>query len=326
METPRTLQAAIEYFADADRAHNYMVAKRWPNGVACPTCGQVEPRYLAKRRIFECKSKHERRQFSVKVGTIFEDSPIALKSWLLAVWMVANCKNGVSSYEVARSIGVTQKSAWFMLHRIRLAMQDDNNGGGKFAGEVEVDETYIGGKARNMHAAKRKALMSSTTNQQGKPSKFNRWAGKVAVLGLLERNADGTSRVRTMPIENVRQHKLHGHIREQVAEGSTVYTDALQSYRGLTGFAHETIDHADAYVRGNVHTNGLESYWSLLKRSLRGTYISVEPFHLFRYLDEQSFRFNNRKQSDGERFDATLSTVTGRRLTYDKLTGREVAA
>src|SRR5258706_7734030 len=158
LETPGTLQAAIEFFSDPDRCHAYMVQTRWPDGVVtCPVCSAPNPRYLATQHRFECRTKHSRRQFSVKVGTIFEDSPIALKSWLLGLWMITNCKNGISSYELHRALGVTQKTAWFMLHRIRLAMQDKTFGGGKLSGEVEVDETFIGGKARYMHAKKRKA-------------------------------------------------------------------------------------------------------------------------------------------------------------------------
>jgi transposase-like protein len=324
METPRTLQAAIEFFADPDRAHSYMVAKRWPNGVACPTCGELEPRFIATRRLFECKSKHERRQFSVKVGTIFEDSPIALKSWLLAVWMVANCKNGVSSYEVARAIGVTQKSAWFMLHRIRLAMQSPD--GGKFNGNVEVDETYIGGKARNqMRNLPKYRREKASANRKGRVQGL--W-GKTLVQGLLERKAgEKSSRVRTVVVATNRKTDLLPTVFRNVSEGANVYTDALKSYRVLSeSFVHQFVDHAETYVNGSVHTNGIENYWALLKRMLKGTYISVEPFHLFRYLDEQSFRFNERTMNDGQRFDATLKAVTGRRLTYEQLTGREVAA
>jgi transposase-like protein len=206
-----------------------------------------------------------------------------------------------------------------MLQRIRLALQDDANGGGKLGGDVEVDETYIGGTARNMHAAKRKALMGATTDQRGNPSKKNRWAGMVPVLGMLQRSADGTSRIRTMTVANVRRHQLQSKIREHVEEGSNVYTDALRSYSGLTDYAHEVIDHAEAYARENVHTNGLESYWSLLKRALHGTYISVEPFHLFRYLDEQAFRFNNRKMTDALRFALAMTGIVGKRLTYAQL-------
>lgn len=315
LETPTTLQAAIEFFSDPDRCHAYVVQMRWPDGnVTCPTCNRTDVRYLATQRRFECKGKHPRRQFSVKVGTIFEDSPIALKSWLLATWQISNCKNGISSYELARALGVTQKTAWYMNHRIRLAMQDES--GGKLGGEVEVDETYIGGKARNMHKGKR-----ADRRAKGRTG----WAGKAAVMGLLERHATtGKSRVRTAVVPNTRRHNLQGNIERHVEDGTKVYTDALPSYANLNlYFEHQVIDHAEAYVDGQVHTNGLENYWSLLKRAIKGTYVSVEPFHLFRYVDEQAFRFNERDGNDADRFARTLRQVTGKRVTYDKLIARE---
>jgi transposase-like protein len=317
LQTPQTLQAAIEFFSDPDRCHAYMVQMRWPSGiVTCPTCSRENPRYLAKQRRFECLNKHPKRQFSVKVGTIFEDSPIPLKSWLLAVWQITNCKNGISSYELHRALGVTQKTAWFMNHRIRLAMQD-NDGGGKLSGDVEVDETYIGGKARNMNRQQRQKALD------GKGYK-NAWAGKVAVLGLLERHPEkGKSKVRTKTIDTIRTHRLQGEVSQNVEDGSTVYTDALKSYQRLDlYYQHKVIDHAETYVDGVVHTNGLENYWALLKRSIKGTYVSVEPFHLFRYLDEQAFRFNQRTENDGQRFAKTLRQVVGRRVTYEALTGK----
>lgn len=269
---------------------------------------------MATRRLWQCRQKHEKRQFTVKVGTIFEDSPLSIDKWLSAVWMIANDKNGVSSYEISRALGVTQKTAWFMLHRIRLAMQDDN-GGGRLAGEVEVDETYIGGKARFMHADKRRAKIKGTGGL----------SGKVAVQGLLERHGpDGHSTVRTNIVPNIRRNELHKNVFVNVEPGTMVYTDALKSYIGLDldyRYEHRVIDHAEAYVEGNVHTNGLENFWSLLKRALRGTYVSVEPFHLFRYIDEEAVRFNTRQAKDGARFRKVLGSVVGRRLTYAELTG-----
>jgi transposase-like protein len=294
-----------------------MVQMRWPDGkVTCPTCFKADPRYLTKQRRFECRNKHPRRQFSVKVGTIFEDSPIPLKSWLLAVWQITNCKNGISSYELARALGVTQKTAWFMNHRIRLAMQDDD-GGGKLGGEVEVDETYIGGKARNMNRQQRQRHLKGRGHK-------NAWAGKVAVMGLLQRHPEkGKSRVRTTPVETIRTYRLHTEVTKNVEDGATVYTDALASYNKLDiYYQHKVIDHAERYVDGVVHTNGLENYWSLVKRAIRGTYVSVEPFHLFRYLDEQAFRFNRRTENDGTRFATTLRHIAGRRLTYQELIGK----
>lgn len=317
---PETLQQAIEYFSDADRCHDYMVRQRWPEGVRCPTCGSVNVGFIATRRVFECRNKenqHPKKQFTAKKGTIFEDSPIPLKSWLLATWMLVNCKNGVSSYEISRAIGVTQKATWHMLHRIRLAMQSTT--GGKLSGEVEIDETYIGGKARNMRPRKKHALGVR---------RGGTFAGKVAVMGLLERHPGGKSKVRTLPIESVKKRTLVANVSKNVEDGSKVFTDALMSYRNLgMYYEHQVIDHAEAYVRDEVvHTNGLENYWSLLKRTIKGTYVSVEPFHLHRYLDEQARRFNERDMTDGERFRATLASVTGKRLTWANLTSQEVQA
>ncbi len=320
METPATLQAAIELFSDPDRCHQYVVEMRWPDGVVtCPACNTPNPTYLATVRRFECKKKHPRRQFSVKVGTIFEDSPIALKSWLLAMWQITNCKNGISSYELAKAIGVTQKTAWFMNHRIRLAMQGNDGGTlGTDGAEVEVDETYIGGKARNMHPRQKRSV---------KMRRGGAFAGKVIVMGLLERKTEKrASRMRTVVIPNTRKHHLHGHIEKNVEDGAKVYTDALMSYRPLSlYYQHQVIDHAERYVDGQVHTNGCENYWSLLKRSIKGTYVSVEPFHLFRYLDEQTFRYNQRKTDDAGRFYGVLAAVTGKRLTWRVLTAQNDA-
>jgi len=307
MTEPKTLQEAVLYFSDPDNCLNYLVAKRWPKGIVCPTCGSKNVSFNGSRRIWQCSSHHAMRQFSVKVGTIFEDSPIGLYKWLTAVWMITNDKNGISSYEVARGIGVTQKTAWFMMHRIRLALQDET--GGKLGGEVEVDETFIGGRARNVHLDKRQEKITGTGG-----------SGKVAVMGMLERKG----RVRTKVVPNVRKRQLQPIVQEHVAAGSNVFTDALQSYDGLDrDYIHSVIDHAEAYVKENVHTNGLENYWSLLKRTIRGTYVSVEPFHLFRYLDEQAFRFNNREDfADRDRFDLAVSQIIGKRLTWNRLTGK----
>jgi hypothetical protein len=311
---PKTLQEAAFYFADPNNCLKFMVSRRWQDGVVCPTCGSKEVRFMSTRRMWECKSKHPRKQFSAKIGTIFEDSPISLDKWLIAIWMIANCKNGVSSYEVARALGVTQKSAWFMLHRIRLAMQNDSpvqlGGKGK---QVEVDEAFIGGKARNMHKDVHKRRQMHMGDK-----------GKTPVIGFLERGGN----VRAHVISSRKKKPLQAEVRKHVAAGSALFTDALPSYEGLVrDYAHQVIDHAVAYVDGKVHTNNLENFWSLLKRGIRGTYVSVEPFHLFRYLDEQAFRYNMRKDADGpttdgERFEFVASHVLGKRLTYAELTGK----
>jgi len=310
---PQTLVEAIRYFADPDVCLNFMVSMRWPEGVVCPTCGSTDVTFMASRRLWQCKGQHPKRQFSVKVGTIFEDSAVALDKWLAVIWLAANAKNGISSYEVHRAVGVTQKTAWFMLSRIRLAMQTGTFD--KLSGHVEVDETYIGGKARNMHRAKRKAKIVGRSGHMG----------KVAVMGLLER--DGEFRYAILP--NVGRLAVEAPIRRAVAPGSQVYTDAFGSYKGKRfqeEYNHNVIDHGEKYVEGVVHTNGLENFWSLLKRTITGTYVSIEPFHLFRYLDEQAFRFNNRETNDAGRFAMVAASVVGKRLTCKQLTGKPIAA
>jgi len=294
---PPTLLEAIRYFSDLDVCTEFVAGLRWPNGPVCPRCGGVEHSYLTTRRIWKCKRC--KRQFSVKVGTVFEDSPLGLDKWLPAVWLAANSKNGISSHELARALGTTQKSAWFMLHRIRLAMRS-----GTFemlSGTVEVDETYIGGKARNMHS--RQAVTDN----------------KTPVLGMVERGGIVRARV----VDDIKRGTLQSYVRDAVEPGSAVYTDALKSYTGLgRDFDHRTINHAMRYVDGNVHTNVIENFWSLLKRGLHGTYISVRPFHLYRYLDERMFTFNERELTDYGRFEKVLRGVAGHRLTYLTLTGK----
>ncbi len=309
---PRTLMEAIRYFADADRTLDLMVEMRWPTGVHCPTCGRTDVRFIATRRMWECKEKHPRKQFSAKVGTIFEDSPLPLDKWFVAVWSIANCKNGISSYELGRAIGVTQKSAWHMLHRIRLAMEVGSFD--KFGGDVEGDETYLGGKVDNMHASKREGRVSGRGSSAG---------NKAIVAGLLRRTSgEAHSRVRVRQIKDANRKNLQAFVRETVEAGARVLTDSWAAYRGLDhDYTHEVVNHAHEYVRGTIHTNGIENFWSLLKRSIKGTYVSVEPFHLGRYLSEQSFRFNERKDVDWGRFRKVLGSVVGRRLTYRELTG-----
>lgn len=312
---PRTLQQAILYFADQDNCISYLAARRWQDGKAiCPTCGSDTVSFVASRRLWQCKTRHPKAQFSIKVGTIFEDSAISLDKWLMAMWMLSNCKNGVSSYEIHRNTGISQKSAWFMLQRIRLALQD-NTTGGKLCGEVEVDETFIGGKARNMHKSRKKRLL------QGKAGGA---VGKTAVQGLLERGG----KVRTRVIGEAKREALLAGIHEYVEPESYVFTDEAIAYDGLQGYDHQVIRHASEYVNGQVHTNGIENFWSLLKRGLHGTYVAVEPFHLFRYVDEQAFRFNNRKTmngdvlTDSDRFDLAVRQIIGKRLTWAEVTGK----
>jgi transposase-like protein len=303
---PKTLQEAIVYFSNRDNCRDYLVARRWPNGVTCPRCGSEKITAQPKYNRWQCSSHHDGRQFTLKTGTIFEDSPIGLDKWLAVMWLVVNCKNGISSYEIHRAIGVTQKSAWFMSHRVRLALGMESTS--KLSGEIEVDETFIGGKARFMHKEDRKRKIHGTGGY-----------GKVAVMGLLERHGE----VRCQVVPNTRRKSLHGEVSKHVETGATVYSDALKSYNQLADeYVHNVIDHAEKYVDGQIHTNGIENFWSLLKRGLKGTYVSVEPFHLFRYLDEQSFRFNNRELTDGQRFSIAASQVIGKRLTFAEVTGK----
>lgn len=313
MKKPNSLQEAILYFSDEQRCIAAFARMRWPNGVACPACETKEPWWIRTQKRWKCRDC--RRQFSVKLGTIFEDSAIPLQKWMPALWMLCNCKNGVSSHEIARALRVTQKSAWFMLHRLRLAMQQSSLA--KIGGSgtpVEVDETFIGGKARNMHLDRKRRMRVTENN----------WA-KTVVVGMLERGGKVKAKVIPERIKSDVQNFIHANLKK----GAHIITDEFPGYRGLSGeYAHEVINHADAYVRGLVHTNGLENFWSLLKRGLSGTYVSVEPFHLFRYVDEQAFRFNSRKDasgrkiSDGERFDLALSQIAGKRLSYSELTGK----
>jgi transposase-like protein len=287
---------------------------RWPNGAICPKCKGLEHYYLKTQKRWKCKSCS--KQFSVKVGTIFEDSPIPLDKWLTALWMLVNCKNGISSYEVGRDLGLTQKSAWFVLHRLRLALQKKSlvKLGGR-GHEVEVDETFIGGAARFMNPVRRRRLVTGSGV-----------SGKIPVIGILDRD---TKEIRATVIQGRKKRHVQPEVLANVKQGSQVFTDNLLSYDGLTirGFEHKVVDHAIRYVDGKVHTNGLENFWSLLKRGLKGTYVSVEPFHLFRYVDEQAWRYNNRAtkdnpMNDADRFDLALSQIAGKRLTFAEVTGK----
>jgi len=313
MKKPVTLQQAIVYFGDSDRAFEYAKWLRWPDDkLTCPRCGSDSNSFVKTRKLWFCNGC--KKQFTVKVGTIFEDSPIGLDKWMTAVWMICNCKNGISSYELHRCIGVTQKTAWFMLHRIREAMKSGSfMKMGSEGGPIEVDEAYIGGKFKNMHLAKRHRIQEA-----------GRSTSKAMVFGMLDRN---TRQVRAKVLPEVERGTLMCEILNGVKSGATVYTDGLAVYTpAQRHFIHETVNHVTEYVRGEVHTNGIENFWSLLKRSLGGTYVAVEPFHLDRYVTEQVFRFNNRATKDNpltdeDRFALAMSQVAGRRLTYAQLTG-----
>lgn len=308
---PKTLHNAVKFFAQPDAAFEFLKSLRWPDGVVrCPSCEASEVRFVKTRKIWECKHCIK-KQFSARVGTIFEDSPLPLEKWFIALWLLVNAKNGISSYELHRSLGVTQKTGWFMLQRLRLAVQ--NGSVVKMSGTCEADETYIGAKARFMHKSKRTGVGHAGVK-------------KTAVQGILERTTDKrASRVVLKVVPNTRRPELCGNVREYVLKGSEICTDALMSYDDLhSDYDRKVIDHAVSYANGHVHTNGLENFWSLLKRSIRGTYVNVEPFHLFRYLDEQAFRFNERKDKDGDkgRFLKAAAGIVGKGLRYAELIGR----
>jgi transposase-like protein len=313
LHTPKTLMEAVSYFSDLAVAHRFFVNVRWPSGVICPTCGSTEAKYNPKYRRFQCNHSHDRRQFTVKTGTVMEDSPLGLDKWAIAFWLEVNAKNSISSYEIHRALGITQKSAWFMLHRVRHALHVGSFDT-KLSGIVEVDETYIGGKAINMH----KDRKAKTITSPGV-------SGKTAVMGLLQRH-DGKkhSTVRAEVISDRFAKTLHPVIFKNVEPGTTVYTDTLAGYRGLGAmFVHDFVDHAEAYVKDKVvHTNGLENFWALFKRCIKGTHVSIEPFHLAAYVDSEAYRFNNRKTDDGNRFLGAVGMVTGKRLDYRTLIGK----
>lgn len=323
MAKPKTLQEAIKYFADDANCIRVVAEMRWPHGPACPACGHMQHYWLESQKRWKCKECW--KQFSVKVGTIFEDSPISLDKWLIALWMLVNCKNGVSSYEIARDLGITQKSAWFVLQRLRLALRDGSveklGGSGS---EIEVDETFVGQKAKNMHKSRKQRLNAARGRMTASDS---RYIGKTAVQGILDREQ---RKVRATVVPNLKRETLQERILSEVERGSTVYTDQAVSYEKALSkdYVHAMVNHLENYVDGRIHTNGLENFWSLLKRSLHGSYVAVEPFHLFRYVDEQVFRYNNRgtkkvKIGDLDRFNLALSQIAGKRLTYSELTGKD---
>jgi hypothetical protein len=327
METPTTLQQAIIFYSNPDNCIAFLSMQRWPDGVVkCPNCGAEGAKYMPARRVWQCKSRHPKSQFSIKVGTIFEDSALGLDKWLTAMWLLANSKNGVSSHEIAKSIGITQKSAWHMMHRIRLAMKDEAPmilGGGPDGGPVEIDESFVGGEPKNWHNERREKRRRESRSLRVRTYQ-NAFTHKTAVIGMIDRES---RQIRAKVVPNVRRDTLQKEILSTVKPGSKVFTDQAVTYTSLQKeYIHETVNHALEYVRGEVHTNSIENFWSLMKRNLSGTYVAVEPFHLDRYLDEQMFRFNNRLgMKDYDRFHEVASRIIGKRLMYSELTGKKQA-
>ena len=318
MEHIKTLQQAIQHFSDYENCRKFMVFVRWPDGeVRCPYCGATKLTWMPNAKQYRYYSDHKPQKFSLKVGTVFEDSPIGLEKWLPAVWLLTSSKNGVSRYELHRTLGAMQKTAWFMLHRIRMAMESESfvKIGGQGGSPVEIDETFIGAKVKNMHKSKRPKGTGST----GKPVGA---MAKTIIVGMLERNGP----IKTAVVQERSMQTLHELAKKHIADGSTIITDEWGGYKG-TDFVHEIINHAESYVRGHGHTNEIENFWSLLKRELNGTYDSVEPFHLHRYITEQVFRYNNRATknkplNDADRFMLAASQISGKRLTCAELTGK----
>lgn len=299
MYTPKTLLEAVTYYSDMDNCIELMISLRWADGVTCPRCESKDTPYLAKYQRWQCKGC--RKQFTAKVGTVMEDSPLGLDKWLMAIWMICNCKNGVSSYEIGRAIGVSQKTAWFLLHRIRHAM---NNGTfEKLSGTIEADETLIGGLEKNKHERKKLHAGTGAT-------------GKAIVAGVVQRGGD----VSAIVIPKANNKHLQNNLSAKVEAGSVVMTDSNKGYNGLNEeYIHAAVDHAVQYVQGSIHTNTMECFWNLLKRTLRGTYVSCDVAHLPAYLDEQCYRFNERKSNDSGRFLKATAQTTGKRLTWKDL-------
>ncbi len=280
---------------------DYLVATRWNGDMVCVHCGSLRKFYRMASGKFKCADC--RKQFSIRVGTIFEDSALPLQKWFFAIFVFSSHKKGISSIQLGKDIGVRQATAWHMLHRIRYGMTDKQPKE-QMKNTVEVDETYIGGKEKNKHSDKR------TKNTQGRST-----GTKTPVFGIIERQGE----VRTQPVSHVDGKTLKGIIRANVSSDATVITDEWTAYNNLSEeFRHEVINHrTKEYVRGNIHTNNIENFWSLLKRGIIGIYHQVSPEHLHRYCNEFSFRYNLRKVTDTERFAIALNQCEGRLMYKD---------
>ncbi|MCP5433206.1 MAG: IS1595 family transposase [Alphaproteobacteria bacterium] len=291
----------MEALPDEQSAIDHFTAIRWKDGAFCPHCGSTKIYHFSDKRSHKCGAC--RARFSIKVGTIFEDTKIPLRKWMMAIWLITSHKKGIASTQLAKDIKVTQKTAWFMLHRLRHAAMTKSFSA-PLKGTVEADETYVGGKAKNKHASKREK-----GTQGGR--------GKVIVFGMLEREGQ----LRTLHISNLKAHNVHGIISDHVEPGANIMTDEHVSFVGLQGrYHHHTVNHsAGEYVRHFfAHTNGIESVWALLKRQIIGIHHWVSQKHLSRYLGEMAWRYNRRNLEEGDRLNALLSSTDGR-LTYRAL-------
>ena len=299
MKYPETLLEAVRYFSNPDVCIEHTAAMRWPKGVYCPTCGRVDVSYLKTQKRWQCKSAHANRQFSVKVGTIFEDSAIGLDKWLPAIWMIVNAKNGVSSYEIARSLGVTQKTAWYMAQRIHAAMK--HNSFDKLNDPTEADETYIGGKS---------------TESKG------RFTNKMAVIGVVEKKKN-IGQIRAFATKHADATNTIPFLKDNLKVNAVLHTDESHIYhRAKWTFLHESVNHSQGeYARGSVSTTTIDGFWNLMKRSMKGTYTHVSGNHLSRYVDEHTYRYNTRMLNDSQRFSQWFANCN-RRLIYKTLVSK----